>query len=41
MWLELSIGNIEASLTIAIMMIIISGTALALVHKLAPGRGWE
>ena len=41
MWLELSIGNIEASLTIAIMMIIIAGTALAIVHKLAPGRRWE
>ena len=41
MWLELSIGNIEASLTIAIMMILIAGTALAIVHKLAPGRRWE
>ena len=41
MWLELSIGNIETSLTIAIMMIVIAGTALAVVHKLAPGKEWS
>ena len=41
MWLELSIGNIEASLTIAIMMIVIAGTALAVVHKLTPGKEWS
>ena len=40
MWLELSIGNIETSLTIAIMMIIIACSALAVVHKLTPGREW-
>ena len=40
MWLELSIGNIETSLTIAIMMIVIAGTALSVVHKLAPGKEW-
>jgi molybdate transport system permease protein len=41
MWLELSIGNIESSLTIAIMMIVIAGSALAIVHKLAPGKEWS
>ena len=41
MWLELSIGNIETSLTIAIMMIVIAGTALAIVHKFAPGKEWS
>ena len=40
MWLELSIGNIESSLTIAIMMILIAGSALTVVHKFAPGRRW-
>ena len=39
-WLELSIGNIETSLTIAIMMIVIAGSALTVVHKLAPGKEW-
>jgi molybdate transport system permease protein len=38
--LELSIGNIETSLTIAIMMIVIAGSALTVVHKLAPGKEW-
>ena len=41
MWLELSIGNIETSLTIAIMMIVIAGTALAIVHRLVPGKEWS
>lgn len=41
MWLELSIGNIEVSLTIALMMVIIAGVALSIVHWLAPGRKWS
>jgi molybdate transport system permease protein len=38
MWLELSIGNIETSLTIAIMMVLIAGSALVIVHKLTQGK---
>ena len=40
MWLELSIGNIEASLTMALVAVTMAGAALALVHWLAPGRTW-
>lgn len=39
-WLELSVGNIEASLSIALVMVLLAGLALALVHRLAPGRQW-
>ncbi len=39
-WLELSIGNVEASLSIALVMVLLAGLALALVHRLAPGRQW-
>ena len=38
MWLELSIGNIETSLTIAIMMVLIAGSALVIVHRLTQGK---
>ncbi len=41
MWLELSIGNIEASLVIALISVFMAGTALILVHKLVPGRNWS
>ena len=37
LWLELSIGNIETAVTIALVMLAMAGTALALVHRLAPG----
>jgi molybdate transport system permease protein len=40
-WLELSIGNIEASLSIALVMVLLASVALALVHRLAPGRQWS
>jgi molybdate transport system permease protein len=39
-WLELSVGNIEVSLTLALLMLGLSGTALLAVHVLAPGRSW-
>ena len=39
-WLELSIGNIEVSLAIALVSVAIAGAALAVVHWLAPGRHW-
>lgn len=39
-WLELSVGNIEVSLTLALVMLGLSGTALLAVHVLAPGRSW-
>jgi molybdate transport system permease protein len=39
-WLELSVGNIEVSLTLALLMLGLSGTALLIVHLLAPGRSW-
>ena len=39
-YLELSIGNIETSLTIALVMVLLASVALALVHRLAPGRQW-
>jgi molybdate transport system permease protein len=40
MWLELSIGNIEVSLAIALVALTMAGVALAVVHVLAPGRTW-
>jgi len=39
-YLELSIGNIETSLVIALVMVLLASVALALVHRLAPGRQW-
>jgi len=39
-WLELSVGNIEVSLAVALVMLAMSGSALAVVHWLAPGRKW-
>jgi len=39
-WLELSVGNIEVSLTLALVMLALSGAALMAVHVLAPGRSW-
>jgi len=40
MWLELNTGNIETSLVIALVALALAGTALSLVHWLAPGRKW-
>ena len=40
MWLELSIGNIEVSLAIALVAVVMAGAALAVVHWLVPGRRW-
>lgn len=36
LWLELSIGNIETAICIALIMLLIAGTALTLVHWLVP-----
>lgn len=41
MWLELSIGNIEASLVIALVTVFIASCALLIVHKLVPSRNWS
>lgn len=41
MWLELSIGNIEASLVIALVTVFIACSALLIVHKLVPSRNWS
>jgi molybdate transport system permease protein len=40
MWLELSIGNVEVALAIALVTVALAGAALAVVHWLAPGRTW-
>lgn len=40
-WLELSVGNIETSLAIALVMLLMAGASLAVVHRLAPGRSWS
>ena len=40
MWLELSVGNIEISLAIALVALLMAGIAIAVVHVLAPGRTW-
>jgi len=40
MWLELSIGNIEVSLAIALVAVFMATAALAIVHRLAPGKAW-
>ena len=39
-WLELSIGNIEVSLILALVAVAMAAAALAVVHWLAPGRKW-
>jgi len=38
MWLELSIGNIEVSLALALIMLVMAGSALSVVHFISPGR---
>lgn len=38
MWLELSVGNIEVSLAIALIMLVMAGAGLALVHFLVRDR---
>jgi molybdate transport system permease protein len=37
LWLELSIGNIETAVCIALIMLFMAGAALTIVHWLAPG----
>lgn len=37
-WLELSTGNIEASIIMALVMILLAGMALTIVHWIAPGK---
>lgn len=39
-WLELSTGQIEVSIAMALVMLLMAGAALAVVHWLAPGRKW-
>ena len=34
MWLELSVGNIEVSLAIALIMLVMAGAGLTVVHFL-------
>lgn len=41
MWLELSVGNIEASLSLALASTAMACAALIVVHWLAPGRKWS
>lgn len=41
MWLELSIGNIEVSLIVALISVTLAGIALTAVHHIAPGRIWS
>jgi molybdate transport system permease protein len=38
MWLELSVGNIEVSLAIALIMLVMAGTGLTVVHFLLRDR---
>jgi molybdate transport system permease protein len=40
MWLELNTGNVETSLVIALVALVLAGAALGVVHWLAPGRKW-
>jgi molybdate transport system permease protein len=40
-WLELSIGKVEVSLAVAMIMLLIAGVALVVVHRLTPGRTWR
>ncbi len=39
-WLELSVGNIEVSLAVALVMLAMACAALAVVHWLVPRRQW-
>jgi molybdate transport system permease protein len=39
LWLELSVGNIETALAIALIMLLMAGTALTIVHWLLPEGG--
>ena len=39
-YLELSIGRIEISLAVALMMLLMAGAALVVVHLLTPQRKW-
>ena len=41
MWLELNVGNIEAALVVALIATSLAGLALAIVHRLCPGRKWS
>lgn len=40
LWLELSVGNIETALVIALISLCMAGCALIIVHLLAPGKPW-
>lgn len=40
MWLELSIGNIEVALAVALVAVAMAGVALGVVHWLVPARKW-
>jgi molybdate transport system permease protein len=40
MWLELSVGNIEVSLAIALIMLVMAGAGMAAVHILVRGRNY-
>jgi len=40
MWLELSVGNIEVSLAIALIMLVMAGLGLAVVHVLVRDRSF-
>jgi molybdate transport system permease protein len=40
-YLELSVGNVEVALAVAIVMIFLAGVALTLTHWLFGSRGWE
>jgi molybdate transport system permease protein len=39
-YLELSIGNVEVALAVALVMLGLAALALVLVHALAPGKRW-
>jgi len=40
LWLELSVGNIETALVIALISLCMASGALIVVHLLAPGKSW-
>lgn len=40
MYLEMSVGNIEEALVIALISIFIAGSVLTLIHLIMPGRRW-
>jgi len=39
-YLEIQTGDIEMALVIALLSVLLAGTALAVVHCLVPGRKW-